>query len=639
MLTIKKQAWNGLSLFTLALVVVAGGCRPSGQELVLEGKHLLERGRTVTAIRKLEAATEHMPSNAIAWGYLGLAHHQDGAPSAAIDAYSRSISLNPRLAETRFNLGCLWLEQQDWVRASEHLVAATTLRPDMAVAWRCLGEAQIHLKDYAGATTSLGRAVELEPDQADAWNWLGMAQLQTGHPRQAAQSLVTALKHRANHGPALLNLAIILDTRLQQPEQASELYRRYLAFHPNASNAAEVRHLVQALEEQPPSLPSSAKPGPALVAQTAPQPPVVAPGPVETSQAVSRSEAQAAADRIRAFAREPVVNTPPPQPISTQPNKAPGPALVEVSPPETSEPDRATSSLSTREPAQAAAVGDDSGVEVVSVPSAGAARSSEPVIARADPDPPRMTRPQAERREPVQRESAALPVETVVQEPMETEMERGFFARLNPMNLFRRRSGEQEADLSSAVQAPNDRSLADARRGTPSVARYGYPLTQAPQPGDEARGAAEYWKAERLRSAGESEAALRAYAAAVQADPSHFGAQFQLGALSLEKGDFPRALRACETACLLAPDSRAARYNLALALKSAGYAPDAADQLLVVLEQAPRDTQVLLTLGNLYRSDLEDPAKASDCYNRLLQLDPQHPQAAAIHRWMLQNSQ
>jgi Flp pilus assembly protein TadD len=123
----------------------------------------------------------------------------------------------------------------------------------------------------------------------------------------------------------------------------------------------------------------------------------------------------------------------------------------------------------------------------------------------------------------------------------------------------------------------------------------------------------------------------------VRADPSLFGAQFQLGVLCLETGDLAGALRACETATVLEPKSQPARYNFALALKSAGYATDAGRQLQIVLQQDPNDTRSHLTLGNLYARQFGDPDRARVHYRRVLELDPGHPQAAAIHRWLAQN--
>jgi Flp pilus assembly protein TadD len=76
-----------------------------------------------------------------------------------------------------------------------------------------------------------------------------------------------------------------------------------------------------------------------------------------------------------------------------------------------------------------------------------------------------------------------------------------------------------------------------------------------------------------------------------------------------------------------------------LALKSAGYPVDAANELLAVLKRDPGDTRSLLTLGNLYAQQFGDKKRAREAYLHLLELDPGHPQASAIHFWLVQNPQ
>src|SRR5690348_15197826 len=70
----------------LMAVLVFTGCTPPGARAVLEGKRLLERGDYAQAVEQLRAAVQWMPTNALAFNYLGLAFHQAGqVPEAERD--------------------------------------------------------------------------------------------------------------------------------------------------------------------------------------------------------------------------------------------------------------------------------------------------------------------------------------------------------------------------------------------------------------------------------------------------------------------------------------------------------------------------------------------------------------------------
>ncbi|HXC34406.1 MAG TPA: tetratricopeptide repeat protein, partial [Candidatus Acidoferrales bacterium] len=86
-------------------------------------------------------------------------------------------------------------------------------------------------------------------------------------------------------------------------------------------------------------------------------------------------------------------------------------------------------------------------------------------------------------------------------------------------------------------------------------------------------------------------------------------------------------------------DSADARYNFALALKSAGYATDAVNELRRILASNPNDARAHLELGNLYAQKLRDVPRARAEYLKVLQLDPGNPQASNIEFWLSANPQ
>src|ERR1044071_525434 len=91
-LTIKNSV--GKTLVFLLTVALFAGCTPPGPRALLDGKRLIEKGRTTEAIEKLKVAVTLLGTNAQAWNYLGVAYHQAGQFTNAESAYLRALALN-----------------------------------------------------------------------------------------------------------------------------------------------------------------------------------------------------------------------------------------------------------------------------------------------------------------------------------------------------------------------------------------------------------------------------------------------------------------------------------------------------------------------------------------------------------------
>jgi tetratricopeptide (TPR) repeat protein len=131
--------------------------------------------------------------------------------------------------------------------------------------------------------------------------------------------------------------------------------------------------------------------------------------------------------------------------------------------------------------------------------------------------------------------------------------------------------------------------------------------------------------------------ALQSYRQATELDPGWFEAQYNYGVIAFRLRNFNQSLAAYEMALAIQPDSVDARYNFALALKAAGYVPDAVDELIKILAVNPDEMRAHLALGNLYAQQLYEPAQARQHYLKVLQLDPRNPQAPDIQFWLSSN--
>ena len=168
--------------------------------------------------------------------------------------------------------------------------------------------------------------------------------------------------------------------------------------------------------------------------------------------------------------------------------------------------------------------------------------------------------------------------------------------------------------------------------------RYAYLCPAKPAPGNRPQAQLAFEQGLRAQSAERLSEAAQAYRRAIQLDPAFFAAEYNLGLVATEARNWPTALAAYEEALAIEPDSANARYNFALVLSQANYLADAVNELERLLASHRRDVRAHLALANLLAQQLRQPAKARPHYQRVIELEPGLPQAAAIRDWLEANA-
>lgn len=694
------------------------GCTPSGPRALLQGEQLIRKGNHESAVAKLELAVNLMPNEARAWNYLGVARHGAGAYGDAIIAYQRAQALDRNLAAARYNLGELYLEQGNPLSASEELMVFTALEPKSVNGWLRLGDALLAVPQLEKALNAYYAALNLDREMPAAYNGVGLIQLQRKNPQQAHRFFVEALKYDPDYTPAILNLAVMAHQTPDALPSALNRYKEYLAKAPDAANAAGVRTAIRQIELK-------LNPPPVVVEAVEPKTnvaPPIAESPRTATTNVSATVQLATATNRNTSPKVPVVDRDPPSvpagtPTNsgavvavktnspTAPPKSPPPKLVGVAtnktpatvaknnPPEVrrpvesrdqpaiqkTEPQPAISEQvesSTQPPKPAITTTAPRRNEAVSPPETERAATEEPpleVVNIAESEVPAAeTGAQPTPIQPVASSNPVPPPSTnaIVSKVESTggeERDRGFFQRINPVNLFRRDRSEPEPIRTSDIITPlpgdpeptlrpADRTTADSEpaatpvrevaavtpepRVTPlpttavMAPRYEYGRIPKPKPGD--RGAAErlFERGIGAQTRQDSAGASTFFAAAAEADPTYFPAQYNLGLAAYKSGQWFKAMSAFETALALDSSSVEARYNFALTLQKSNFAADAAVELEKLVAARPDHTPSHLLLGNVYAQSLDNVDGARKHYARVLELDPRHPQATAIRYWL-----
>lgn len=674
-----------------AAAVFIVGCGPPGRHELLRGKTLIEQGRPAEAIEPLKRAasllTANPPAAAQAWNWLGLACHQAGRSSEALHAYQNALKCDFNLFAARYNLGCLLLEHTNLTGAVNEFLTYTGHQPNDPRGWLQLGTAQFRAQLYEQAGKSLQKVIELNAplrDRAEAMNLIGMCHAAQRRPQQALTSFQAALRFQTNHPPALLNQAIVMHTLTRDRALAIQKYQAYLDAIGGPTNHPAVANLLAELESSmrpriavtnqmphlsPANLISqsdTAKTNNAITTSTqvsrlgvtATSLPSAQVSALPTNIVATHPPPDAAPKTATASSKVPIASTgTPPKPTTAplaarRPQTNLPPTVVQTPAPQTNR--------QPNVPLELVKLAEEVPVKTATSIQLPPRRltPAPPAIPSNAPAPATNTAPgpvavASKPTQSVAAVSSPAPSQLAIDKAGEpAPQKRSFFQRINPLNLLRSSPKPAPEPVRLPPQTPPPGPVPASTFPTPSppttvaqpparprpvFTRYTYSPTAMPVPGDRATAERHFSAGLLAQRSGSTAQAIRAYQEAVTADPTYFEACYNLGVAAHDATNWPIALKAYEGALVLKPNDFGTRLNFALALARAGYPVDAVNELETLSTVHPNKAEVHFAAANLYAQVLEDNQRARSHYSRVLELNPNHPQARAIRRWLLAN--
>jgi len=631
--------WAAAALLSLVLFP---GCQPPGPRALLQGERLIREEKFAQAVEKLEAATWLLPQNAQAWNYLGLAYHGAGKVDDAIRAYQKSVSLDRNLAAARFNLGMLFLEQNRNPEAASELTTFTALQPNSMDGWLNLGTAQLRARRLDDAERAFVRAQKLDPNNPEMLDDLGVIQLQRKKPREALSYFTAAVKQDPKFAPAILNQAIVLHYYLNNRPAALQKYEEYLGLKPSSRNIEAVQETARRLADELRPKPMVLNTNMVATARTNAQP-IAGSNTVGALRGATNTEILTVRTNV-ALKTDPATNQVPTNTLASLPAnngiksesslataRKDTPALVVIAEPEREVKTEVVQIQEEPPPAPAREIVQPQ-VTPITVPATQAANAQSHVSATNNSSGP-LVRPVARDTKP------------------------GLTEKLNPMKWFRKESRVKESSTAGTPPVAPSSTLAPAPevvvtnsiQGTIVVAnkvepvpepapipprRYVFDKFEIPPGGNRAEAQAAVTKGVTAFNDNRLGAALEAYHDAVRADPGYFDAYYNLALAAYQMHNLPLSLSSGERALRIRPDSAEARYNFALALEESQYPFDAQDQLREVLARHPQDARAHFALATLEAETLRNPTLARQHFRRVLELEPNHPNATQIRYWL-----
>ena len=299
------------------MMVWLSGCSKSGPESLLEGERLLNAGKPEAAVVELKKAVTLLDKTPQAWNHLGLANHRLGRVKDAAGAYRQALTLDPNLAVTHFNYGCLLLENGNPAAAAVELASFTVHQPNSVEGWLKRGSAELRSKQLDAAEQSLRRAATLSPRSAETINALGVLQVQRRRGGEAFQSFSTAAQLQPGYAPALLNMAVLLHTGfpvkpVDYRPSALQKYREFLAIQPHPPQWDAAALVAQQLDSELNPRPPVALPQTNLLIAAIVKPVLTNPPPRVTLTNPPRVETTASGTRVPTFT---ATNPVPPPPL------------------------------------------------------------------------------------------------------------------------------------------------------------------------------------------------------------------------------------------------------------------------------------------------------------------------------------
>jgi tetratricopeptide (TPR) repeat protein len=149
------------------------------------------------------------------------------SPAVAASTAPESSGSKQSEADERFQQALQLLRQHQTEQAQAMLIALSNDFPEYSGPLTALGVSYAQARKRGQAIESFAKAAQANPNNVVALNWLGSLYRESGDFKRAEESYQLALKAKPDYAPAQLNLGILYDISLKQPQKALQAYRSY----------------------------------------------------------------------------------------------------------------------------------------------------------------------------------------------------------------------------------------------------------------------------------------------------------------------------------------------------------------------------------------------------------------------------
>jgi len=208
-----------------------GGRSSDDSALLRTAQEALDKRDFAAAAKSLQSVVAAEPRSTAAWFNLAYAYSELHENEQAIQAYEKTLELQPDLFEAHLNLAILLIESKRAPEAIGHLARAVSLKPDHARAHLYYGRALNLVGQPEQAEKEFQEALRLDPGLAMGSYDLGQLRLAAKRYEEARAAFEKAAQLDPKLATAELGQALALEG-LEQPAEAVGHFERYLALKP-----------------------------------------------------------------------------------------------------------------------------------------------------------------------------------------------------------------------------------------------------------------------------------------------------------------------------------------------------------------------------------------------------------------------
>jgi len=179
----------------------------------------------------LTGVTPSPPLDAYTYYNRGEIHFENREYLQAIQAYKKSLKLDPNSARTWYDLGTAHRFQKEYAASIKALQKALALDPQAHWAWFELGLALKEDRQYKPAAAALQKAAQLKPNSPITWYELGLAFARQKDDKQAIAAYNRAIALKSRFSAAWYDLGRLYD-RNKDYDKAGTAFEKALEISP-----------------------------------------------------------------------------------------------------------------------------------------------------------------------------------------------------------------------------------------------------------------------------------------------------------------------------------------------------------------------------------------------------------------------
>ena len=197
---------------------------------------LYNQGQFSSVVEQAQILTEEYPKIFIIWNILGVSAAQIGMLDIAIEAFKKSVSLNPDYAETFCNMGNVLKEQGKMEEAIKAYKNALLLKPELAEAHSNMGVVFQHQGKLDESIVSYKKSILLNPDYAEAYSNMGNVLQSQGKLKEAIEVYNKCVSLNPNDAETYFKIGIALQHQ-GKLEEAIKAYNKSISLKPDHAQA------------------------------------------------------------------------------------------------------------------------------------------------------------------------------------------------------------------------------------------------------------------------------------------------------------------------------------------------------------------------------------------------------------------